>query len=180
MKVSAAEAARLLQLDDHTVAKLLDAQILVGPISTAGRRQGVNASSLETAQSVLPVKLAEGDVAFHVSAGCAQSPPAHGRPYGGWHATESLALPPQDRRAAWGGVWKMTSARAQTLVGAQTVCSIGGFIVDVAKIEGTRRCLCCGLAVFDLIDADDTALGRYRGRRFPVVERGSLFTIGTR
>ncbi|MGI5243237.1 hypothetical protein [Dactylosporangium sp. CA-139066] len=177
MKVSAAEAARALDLNNHTIAKLLDAHILVGPTSASGRRQGVYVTSLETAQSVPPTTLARGDVAFHVGAAESDTNPAHRRTYAGWHAMKSLAVSQGDRRRAWGGVWNMTEDNADGL-GGHAVCSVGGFIVDVAKVEGTRRCPCCDLAVFDLADPDDLAVSRYRGRRFSGVGQGSLFTFG--
>lgn len=175
-KVSAAEAARSLGLNNHSVAKLLDAHILVGPVTATQRRTGVYATSLETAQSVPPTTLSRGDVAFHV--GAASDDREHDRPLVGWHARRSLAISQEDRRKAWGGVWQMAEENADGLVGQHAVCCVAGFIVDVAKVASVHRCPGCNRAVFDLADPDDVAVGRYRGRRFPSVGQGSLFTFG--
>ena len=176
MKVSAAEAARSLALNSHSIAKLLDTHLLVGPATATRRRTGVYVTSLETAQSVPPTTLARGDVAFHV--GAASDDQQHGRLLVGWHAQRSLAIPPVDRRRAWGGIWNVAEENAVGLVGQHAVCCVAGFIVDVAKVESFHRCPGCNLAVFDLIDPDDVAVGRYRGRRLTTVAPGSLFTLG--
>lgn len=177
LTLSSAEAARSLGLNDHSVAKLKDAGLLLGPPDVNGRRKGVYADSLQTARAVLPTTLAPGDVAFHVTALSADPKQHNGRPSAGWHQQASWAMSVADRRLAWCGVWEMAQDNALEHVGRHAMATVSGFIVDLVKITGMRPCPCCGLVIFDVTDPDDEAAARYRGRRLSV-RPGSLWTTG--
>ncbi len=172
---SAAEAARVLDLDPHTVAKLKDAAVLVGPPDKPGRRAGIYARSLETAAAVLPAAVGNGDIALHL--GAFGPDPGHhgGRAYAGWHQERSLALPVPQRRQCWAGVWNMDRGKALTHVGHHAAATVGGFIVDIAGVAGVGTCQCCGLIIFDLQDPGPEAIALYRGRRL-TVRPGSMWT----
>jgi hypothetical protein len=172
---SAAQAGRVLALDPHTIAKLKDAAVLVGPPDRPGRRTGIYARSLETAEAVLPTAVSKGDIAIHLSA---FDPSDHhgGRTGAGWHQEKSLGLPLVQRRACWAGVWNMDRGKALAHVGHHAAATVGGFIVDIASVADVGTCQCCGLVVFDLQDPDPEALALYRGRRL-VIRPGSLWTV---
>lgn len=171
---SQAEATRVLGLHSHTVAKLKDAAVLVGPPDRPERRTGIYASSLETAAAVLPTAIAKGDIAIHVAA---YDPSDHhaGRSGKGWHQEKCLALSLSQRRACWSGIWEMDRAKALAHIGHHAVATVGGFIVDIAGVAGASLCPCCGLIVFDLQNPDSEAVARYRGRRM-TVPQGSMWT----
>lgn len=173
---SQAEAARVLALDPHTIAKLKDAAVLVGPPDRPTRRTGIYARSLETAESVLPTTVGEGDIAIHLGP-FAPDPARHGgRTHLGWHQEKSLALPVAQRRECWAGVWNIGTGNAFAHVGHHAAATVGGFIVDIAAVGGVGTCQCCGLIVFDLQDPDPAAVARYRGRRV-TVRPGSSWTV---
>jgi hypothetical protein len=175
---SAAEASRVLQLDPHTIAKLKDSAVLAGPDDRPGRRTGVYARSLETAAAILPATVGVGDIALHL--GAFEPDPVHhcGRAYAGWHQDKSFALPVAQRRQCWAGVWNMDHGKALAHVGNHAAATVGGFIVDIARIAGVGSCACCSLVVFDLQDPDPQAVALYRGRRL-AVRPGSLWSRGT-
>jgi hypothetical protein len=173
---SAAEAGRVLDLDPHTIAKLKDAAVLVGPSNKPGRRTGIYARSLETAEAVLPTTVAKGDIAIHLNAFGPDSDHHGGRTYAGWHQEKSLALPVAQRRQCWAGVWNMDRGKAVTHIGHHAAATVGGFIVDIAGVGGVDTCQCCGLVCFDLQDPDPEAIALYRGRRL-IVRPGSLWTV---
>jgi len=175
---SAAEAGRVLQLDPHTVAKLKDAAVLAGPADKPGRRAGVYARSLETAAAVLPAVVDAGDVALHLDILGPDPVHHYGRAYAGWHQDKSFSLPVPQRRQCWAGVWNMDRGNALAHTGHHAAATVGGFIVDVARVAGAGSCPCCGLVVFDLQDPEPHAVATYRGRRL-AVRRGSLWTRGT-
>lgn len=177
--ISSAEAARTLNLDPHSIAKLLDAGVLVGPPPANGRRKGVYAGCVQTARAVLPTTLNPGDLAFHIGPLTTDEIHHDGRSHAGWHQHESLnELSPDMRRLAWTGVWNINREGADRYHRAHAMAAISGFIVDVAKITGNHLCSCgCGLVVFDVTTPDDHAVSRYRGRRIHV-PRGSLWTTG--
>ncbi len=172
---SAAEASRVLQLDPHTIAKLKDSAVLAGPIDKPGRRAGIYARSLETVTAILPAVVGAGDIALHLSV--FEPDPVHhyGRAYAGWHQEKSLALPVTQRRQCWAGVWNMDRDKALAHVGNHAAATVGGFIVDIARVADVGSCKCCGLVVFDLQDPDPQAVALYRGRRL-AVRAGSLWT----
>ncbi len=173
---SAAEASRVLQLDPHTVAKLMDTAVLAGPAGKPGRRAGVYARSLETVAAILPATVAAGDIAIHLDVFGPDPDHHYGRAYAGWHQEKSLALPVSQRRQCWAGVWNMGRDNALAHVGHTAAATVGGFIVDVASVAGVGSCQCCGWVVFDLQDPDPQGVALYRGRRLPTVRRGSMWT----
>jgi hypothetical protein len=174
---SAAEAARVLQLDSHTIAKMKDAAVLAGPAGRPGRRAGVYARSVETAAAILPATVGAGDIAIHLGPLGLDPDRHYGRVYAGWHQEKSLALPVPQRRQCWAGVWNMSHANAQAHVGNHAAATVGGFFVDVARVAGVGSCPCCGQVVFDLQDPDPAAVALYHGRRMSV-PKGSLWMRG--
>ncbi len=125
---SAAEASRVLQLDPHTVAKLMDTAVLAGPAGKPGRRAGVYARSLETVAAILPATVAAGDIAIHLDVFGPDPDHHYGRAYAGWHQEKSLALPVSQRRQCWAGVWNMGRDNALAHVGHTAAATVGGFI----------------------------------------------------